>query len=108
WRFPANLATPIEQHHSIYKPGIGGRLAPNLRTVTEIVCAADFVAHAAAKEYGDKPNIDGAELETNDMLERNGYSGQKLQGLCDRTLKQLEKSKMFLSLVEGPAFAKAG
>ncbi|MFT3694161.1 MAG: HDOD domain-containing protein [Kofleriaceae bacterium] len=108
WRFPANLATPIEQHHSVYKPGVAARLAPNLRTVTEIVCAADFVAHAAAKAFDDKPNIDGAEPETNEMLERNGYSGVRLQALCDRTLKQLEKSKMFLSLVDGPAMQKAG
>ena len=54
-----------------------------------------IVAHAAAKAYGDTPNVEGVEgavtVETNEMLERNGYSGAKLQDLCDRTLKQLEQ-----------------
>jgi putative nucleotidyltransferase with HDIG domain len=109
WRFPANLATPIEQHHSIHKAAVRERLAPNLRTITEIVAAADFVAHAAAKVYDDIPNTVGAaEPETNEMLERNGYSGVRLQELCDRTVKALERSKMFVSLVEGPTMAKAG
>jgi HD-like signal output (HDOD) protein len=102
WRFPANLATPIEQHHGIHQAKVRDRLAPNLRTITEIVAAADFVAHEAAKEHADIPNTIGADLEVNELLERNGYTGAKLQGLCDRTLKALEKSKMFISLVEGP------
>ena len=33
WRFPANLATPIEQHHSIHQAKVRDRLAPNLRTI---------------------------------------------------------------------------
>jgi putative nucleotidyltransferase with HDIG domain len=111
WRFPANLATPIEQHHSVHKAAVRERLAPNLRTITEIVAAADFVAHATAKVHGDTPNVEGVEgivtVETNEMLERNGYSGLKLRQLCDRTLKQLERSKMFLSLVDGPEMQKA-
>ena len=41
------------------------------------------------------------------MLERNGYSGVEAAALCDRTLVQLERSKMFLSLVDGPEMQKA-
>jgi len=109
WRFPANLATPIEQHHNVHKVGVRDRLAPNLRTITEIVSAADFIAHYVAAEHGDTPNVAGAaEVETNEMLERNGYSGARLQALCARTLEQLERSKMFLSLLDGPAMQKAG
>lgn len=107
WRFPANLATPIEQHHGIHQAKVRDRLAPNLRTITEIVAAADFVAHEAAKEHADIPNTIGADLEVNELLERNGYTGAKLQGLCDRTLKALEKSKMFISLLEGPELRTA-
>ena len=85
------------------------RLAPNLRAITEIVTAADFIAHETAKEHADEANVIGAaEPETNEMLERNGYTGARLQALCDRTLKALERSKMFISLVEGPALQKAG
>jgi HD-like signal output (HDOD) protein len=111
WWFPANLATPIEQHHSIYKAAVRERLAPNLRTITEIVAAADFVAHTTAKIHGDTPNEIGAgehEPDNHEMLERNGYSGAKLRALCDRTLEQLEKSKMFLSIMDGPELAKTG
>jgi HD-like signal output (HDOD) protein len=109
WRFPANLATPIEQHHAINRIAVRERLAPNLRSITEIVTAADFIAHETAKEHADDTNVIGAaEPETNEMLERNGYTGVRLQALCDRTLKALERSKMFISLVEGPALQKAG
>jgi putative nucleotidyltransferase with HDIG domain len=108
WRFPANLATPIEQHHAINRASVRERLAPNLRAITEIVTAADFIAHEIAKEHADQPNVIGAAEETNEMLERNGYSGPRLQALCDRTLAALERSKMFISLVEGPAMQKAG
>jgi putative nucleotidyltransferase with HDIG domain len=108
WRFPANLATPIEQHHAINRASVRERLAPNLRSITEIVAAADFIAHETAKEHVDEANVLGAEHSTNEMLERNGYTGVRLQALCDRTLKALERSKMFISLVEGPAMQKAG
>jgi putative nucleotidyltransferase with HDIG domain len=108
WRFPANLATPIEQHHGIHKPSVRERLAPNLRTITEIVTSADYVAHACAETFGDIHSFAESDPETLELLDRNGYSGAKLESLCDRTLKQLEKSKVFLSLLDGPALAKTG
>ena len=106
WRFPANLTTPIEQHHSIHLPGIRERLAPNLRTITEIVAAADYISHACATTFGDTPNATDSDPETLGMLEANGYSGAKLDALCARTLQQLERSKVFLSLLDGPSLAK--
>jgi putative nucleotidyltransferase with HDIG domain len=102
WRFPANLTTPIEQHHSVHLPGVRERLAPNLRTITEIVNASDYIAHACAAKFGDTPNLSENDPDTLDMLERNGYSGARLDALCDRTLRQLERSKVFLSLLDGP------
>jgi putative nucleotidyltransferase with HDIG domain len=113
WRFPANLATPIEQHHAIHRPAVRDRLAPSLRTITEIVTAADFIAHTCTDSFGDPGAAVGIEEndpETAAMLERNGYSGDKLQSLCDRTRTQLEKSKAFLSLLapEPTAVARAG
>lgn len=102
WRFPANLTTPIEQHHSIHRPSVRERLAPNLRAITEIVNAADYIAHTCAVTFGDTPNLSENDPDTLEMLERNGYSGAKLDQLCDRTLKQLERSKVFLSLADGP------
>ena len=102
WRFPANLTTPIEQHHSVHLPGVRERLAPNLRTITEIVNASDYIAHACAGKFGDTPNLSENDPDTIEMLERNGYSGARLDALCDRTLRQLERSKVFLSLLDGP------
>ena len=102
WRFPANLTTPIEQHHSVHLPGVRERLAPNLRTITEIVNASDYIAHACAGKFGDTPNLSENDPDTLEMLERNGYSGARLDALCDRTLRQLERSKVFLSLLDGP------
>ena len=57
WRFPATLATPIEQHHAIHRVEVRDRLAPNLRTISEIVCVADVIAErctgAFVKGAGD-------------------------------------------------------
>ncbi len=44
WRFPATLSTPIEHHHSIHRTDVRDRLAPNLRSIAEIVSIADVVA----------------------------------------------------------------
>jgi putative nucleotidyltransferase with HDIG domain len=108
WRFPAKLATPIEQHHGIHKPGVRDRLAPNLRTITEIVTAADYVAHSAADTFGDSHGAAESDPETAELLARNGYSSDKIQQLCSRTLLQLERSKVFLSVLDGPEHAKTG
>ncbi|HEY1817419.1 MAG TPA: HDOD domain-containing protein [Kofleriaceae bacterium] len=109
WRFPANLAAPIEHHHGIHKPAVRERLAPNLRSITEIVTAADYLAHACADTFGDTHSMAENDPETAELLDRNGFSGDKLQGLRTRTLKQLERSKVFLSVLDGPAHAaKAG
>lgn len=99
WRFPATLATPIEQHHAIHKPEIRDRLAPNLRSITEIVCAADFVSQRCVTSFvGDCLGEDG-ETHAGSILDRNGFSEAQIQGLCDRTRTQLERSKVFLSLL---------
>ena len=34
-----------------------------------------------------------------ELLERNGMSGAKIEAMCDRTKKELERSKVFLSLL---------
>jgi putative nucleotidyltransferase with HDIG domain len=102
WRFPATLATPIEQHHSINQPGIRERLAPNLRSITEIVCAADFVSQRCTEVFtGEGATVaEDGDTDAQQILERNGFSADQLQGLCDRTKSALEKSKVFLSLLK--------
>ena len=102
WKFPASLATPIEQHHSVHKVEIRERLAPSLRSITEIVAAADhlsrvcvepFTTAVGGEEDGDK--------EAAELFARNGFTDDRRQQLCDRTKQALERSKVFLALLEG-------
>lgn len=104
WKFPALLATPIEHHHHIHRPEIRERLGPNLRSVTEIVAAADHLSHTCAAAFGAEGagGCEAGEAENAAALfERNGLTVQQAQGLTDRIKSQLEKSKVFLSLLDG-------
>jgi putative nucleotidyltransferase with HDIG domain len=105
WRFPATLAVPIEQHHAINRADVRERLAPNLRQLTEIVTAADYVAHSVSDTFGDYAAAAEKDPDTLALLARNGFSDVKLQELCDRTRKQLERSKIFLSVLDAPRTA---
>lgn len=104
WRFPATLATPIEHHHGVHQANVRERLAPNLRTIAEIVAVADAVASRCSEPFekrGSQPPPDeaGGEEHHSELLERNGMSGAKLEAMCDRTKRELERSKVFLSLL---------
>ncbi|MGE0398599.1 MAG: HDOD domain-containing protein [Kofleriaceae bacterium] len=101
WKFPATLATPIEQHHTIHQQNVRERLAPNLRSITEIVAAADHLSSICAKTFGDAAAMceDGDE-EASTLFDRNGFTETQRTALNDRTRKELEKSKVFLSLLD--------
>jgi putative nucleotidyltransferase with HDIG domain len=101
WRFPPKLAVPIEQHHAIHRAEVRDRMAPNLRQITEIVTAADFVSQKCARTsegdayaYGEDSDDESAA-----MFARNGFTEPQLEALYDKTMKELEKSKVFLSLL---------
>jgi putative nucleotidyltransferase with HDIG domain len=104
WKFPASLSTPIEQHHSIHRVEIRERLIPHLRTLTEIVAAADHLSLACQASF-----ITGAtaafeedgEPDVAELFARNGLALSQRDALCDRTRTQLEHSKVFLSLLAG-------
>lgn len=101
WKFPAALAMPIEQHHAIHRSDVRDRLGPSLRAITEIIAAADLLSRACAEPFAEVlPCEDGDELAAA-MFERNGLSADQRTGLVDRTKKQLERSKVFLSLLDG-------
>jgi putative nucleotidyltransferase with HDIG domain len=108
WRFPATLAAPIEHHHNIHRVDVRDRLPPNLRTIAEIVAVADGFAERCAEPFGatagtaahDAGTDEAATAAQAEMLERNGLSGAKLDALCDRTKRELERSKVFLSLLK--------
>jgi putative nucleotidyltransferase with HDIG domain len=100
WKFPATLATPIEQHHAIHRAEVRERIGPNLRAITEIVAAADSVARTCAQTFGEDMLGEDGEVEANELFERNGFGEAERTALCDRTKQQLEKSKVFLSLLD--------
>jgi HD-like signal output (HDOD) protein len=104
WKFPAALATPIEQHHAIHRLEVRERLVPHLRAITEVVAAADHVSHSCQLTVGAGASPLTAEVhdgEAGSLFERNGLSAAQLQAVRDRTCKQLERSKVFLSLLGG-------
>jgi hypothetical protein len=102
WRFPATLATPIEQHHAIHRIDVRDRLAPNLRTISEIVCVADAVAERCTSTFvkGETSGDEGLPGSDSIVIERNGFGDAALEALCDRTKKELERSRVFLSLLD--------
>lgn len=102
WKFPASLATPIEQHHSVHRADIRERLAPSLRSITEIVAAADHLSRACVEPFTTTPGgEEDGDKEAAELFARNGFSDERRQQLCDRTKQQLERSKVFLALLEG-------
>lgn len=101
WKFPATLATPIEQHHNAHRPEIVGKLGPNLRSITEIVAAADHLSRNCAAAFAEEVTCEDGDQQASVLFERNGLSEAQQTALCDRTKVQLERSKVFLSLLEG-------
>jgi putative nucleotidyltransferase with HDIG domain len=101
WKFPASLATPIEHHHAIHRAEVRERLAPNLRTLTEIVAAADHLSRACQTTFTGSPFDEDGEPDVAGLFARNGLAMSQRDALCDRTRAQLERSKVFLSLLSG-------
>ena len=101
WRFPATLATPIEQHHSVHKVEVRERLAPHLRTLTEIVAVADHLSLACQAPFTTSSFEEDGEPEIDEMFVRNGLALSQRDQLRDRTRSALERSKVFLSLLSG-------
>jgi len=99
WRFPATLAAPIEAHHAVAKAERASRLVPQLRTLTEIVAAADHLSLACAATFGESALGEDGDNDIPEMFARNGFTELQRTQLCDRTRRQLERSKVFLSLV---------
>jgi putative nucleotidyltransferase with HDIG domain len=104
WKFPAGLATPIEQHHAVHRVEVRERMTSQLRTITEVVAAADHLSLVCQGATGAGAEIDAfgedGDHDSPELFARNGLSQAQRDALCDRTRKKLERSKVFLSLVE--------
>lgn len=99
WKFPATLAMPIELHHDVHRPEIAARMTPTVRAATEIVAAADHVSHACVRAFGGDTGSEDGDLARPALFDRNGYTETQLTKLHDRTKAELERSKVFLSLL---------
>jgi putative nucleotidyltransferase with HDIG domain len=99
WKFPASLATPIEQHHSVHRAEVRDRMIPHLRTITEIVAAADHLSLACQASFENATFEEDGEPDVAELFARNGLATSQRDALCDRTRTQLEHSKVFLSLL---------
>jgi putative nucleotidyltransferase with HDIG domain len=99
WKFPAGLATPIEQHHSVHRLEVRDRLPPHLRTVTEIVAAADHLSLACQQTFEATTFEEDGERDADELFARNGLSQVQQGALRDRTRVQLERSRVFLALL---------
>lgn len=101
WKFPAGLVTPIEQHHSVHRPEVRERLVPHLRTITEIIAAADHLSLACQSAFETVTFEEDGERDATDLFSRNGLGADQQRALVDRTRSQLERSRLFLSLLAG-------
>jgi putative nucleotidyltransferase with HDIG domain len=101
WKFPAGLATPIEQHHAIHRVEVRERMTSQLRTITEIVAAADHLSLACQTTGAHDPFGEDGERDAGELFARNGLSQAQRDTLCDRTRARLERSRVFLALVDG-------
>ena len=99
WKFPASLAVPIEHHHAIYRNDIRERLVPTLRTITEIIAVADHLSLLCQPTFASRTFEEDGELDAGELFTRNGLALSQRDALCNRTRSQLERSKIFLSLV---------
>ncbi len=101
WRFPATLLAPIEQHHAILRTPVRDRLAPHLRSITEIVAAADAMSVECTQSFGGDGLGEDGEDKAHDMFERNGFTAAQRAAVCDRTRRALERSRVFLAVLDG-------
>jgi putative nucleotidyltransferase with HDIG domain len=101
WKFPASLAVPIEHHHAILRAEVRERLPSHLRTLTEIVAAADHLSRACEATFTVATTRDDGDPDIAELFMRNGLSLSQLDDLRDRTRTQLERSKVFLALLTG-------
>jgi putative nucleotidyltransferase with HDIG domain len=100
WKFPAQLVTPIEQHHTVHRLDVRERMTPSLRSITEIVSAADHLASSCATPFTGAISCNDGDDEAEQLFDRNGFTTARRDALVDRAKTQLERSQVFLSLIE--------
>jgi HD-like signal output (HDOD) protein len=100
WRLPAALSVPIEGHHAVFRPELRERMVGPHRVAAEVIAVADLVASNVATTTG----VDGAcapDPAAAALLDTLGIGVADLSSLYSRVMAQLERSRPFLSLLDG-------
>jgi HD-like signal output (HDOD) protein len=100
WRLPAALAVPIEAHHTVLRPELRERMITPHRVAAEIIAVSDLIARDVAIAAGVEA-VRAPEPLTTSLLEELGIGTSGLESLYSRVMTQLERSRPFLSLLEG-------
>lgn len=97
WKFPQELAMPIEHHHSSHRESVRRSLSSSIVTLVDIVSVADELARGFHLGESGSPAPDGRDFEA---LERVGLSANSVDLVYTELMRKLEKSKSFLNLVD--------
>ncbi len=98
WRFPAELLTPIEHHHSTDDQSVRHRLSKKLVASMDIVACADDLVRSYEIGDGGSPKPESLDLV---HLDRLGISVAQERMVYTELMRDLELSKAFLELVDG-------
>ncbi len=97
WKFPLELAMPIEHHHSNHRESVRRALAPSLVTLVDIVSVADELARMFSLGESGSPAPEEQDVEA---LERVGLSTLKVDEIYSQLMRKLEASSSFLTLLD--------
>lgn len=97
WRLPASLIGPIEGHHVVHEPEARARLTNAARISAEIVAVSDVIGRDVATTTGQDLVLADDSIALLDTL---GVTDARRDSLHLRVMKQLERSKPFLSLLD--------
>ncbi len=97
WKFPLELAMPIEHHHATHRKSVRNELAPSLMSMVDIVAVADEMARVFQLGESGSPSPEQHDLVG---LERLGLSSLSVDKIYSELMRKLEVSQSFLDLLD--------
>jgi len=97
WKFPYELALPIEHHHATHRNSVRNELAPSLMSLVDIVAVADEMARVFNLGDSGSPAPEKHDVAA---LERLGLSSISVDKIYSELMRKLEVSKSFLDLLD--------
>ncbi len=103
WRLPAALSVPIEAHHVVLKPEQRERMIGPHRVASEVIAVSDLIAQdvAITAGVGDPSARRPIDPMAQSLLDSLGLGSADLESLYSRVMAQLERSRPFLTLIDG-------